>query len=151
MTMKTAIVYHSSHHGNTKKLVDAIVAAHNDIAVFEAESCRPDDLSSFDLIGLASGIYYFSFDKSLLNIAVALPLHQRVFLLSTCGGNKLGLNYARKLEAVLSERQAEIVGHFSCLGYNTYGFFKLFGGTAKGHPDDDDLRHAIAFYESLRG
>ena len=147
--MKTAIVYHSSHHGNTKKLVDAIVAAHNDIAVFEAESCRPDDLSSFDLIGLASGIYYFSFHKSILDIATALPSGQRVFLLSTCGGNKLGMNYARKLEAVLGGRQAEIVGRFSCLGYNTYGFFKLFGGTGKGHPDDDDLRHAVAFYESL--
>ena len=147
--MKTAIVYHSTHHGNTKKLVDAIVAAHDDIAVFEAESCRPDDLSSYDLIGLASGIYYFSFHKSLLNIAATLPLRQRVFLLSTYGGNKLGMNYARKLEAVLSSHQAEIVGRFGCLGFNTYGFFKLFGGTAKGHPNDDDLRHAIAFYESL--
>ena len=147
--MKTAIVYHSSHHGNTKKLVDAIVAAHNDIAVFDAESCRPDDLSSFDLVGLASGIYYFSFHKSILDIAAALPSRQRVFLLSTCGGNKLGMNYARKLEAVLAGRQAEIVGRFSCLGYNTYGFFKLFGGTGKGHPNDDDLRHAVAFYESL--
>ena len=147
--MKTAIVYHSSHHGTTKKLVDAIVAAHNDIAVFDAESCRPDDLSSFDLIGLASGIYYFSFHKSLLRVADALPPQQRVFLLSTCGGNTFGMNYARKIEAVLAERQAEIVGRFSCLGYNTYGFFKLFGGTGKGHPNDDDLRHAVAFYESL--
>ncbi|MCR5379857.1 MAG: flavodoxin [Lentisphaeria bacterium] len=147
--MKTAIFYHSYHHGNTKKLVDAIVAAHNDITVFEAESCHPEDLSSYDLIGLASGIYYFSFHPSILNIAAKLPLHQHVFLLSTYGGNKLGMNYARKLEAVLSSRQAEIVGRFSCLGYNTYGFFKLFGGTGKGHPDDRDIRHAIAFYESL--
>ncbi len=149
ITMKTAIVYHSSHHGNTKKLVDAIIAVHKDIAVFEAESCRPDELSSFDLIGLASGIYYFSFHKSILNIAATLPLHQRVFLLSTYGGNKLGMNYARKLEAVLTERQAEIIGQFGCLGFNTYGFFKLFGGTGKGHPNDHDLRRAVAFYESL--
>ena len=76
--MKTAIVYHSSHHGNTKKLVDAIVAAHNDIAVFEAESCRPDDLSSFDLIGLASGIYYFSFHKSILDIAAARKTYEDI-------------------------------------------------------------------------
>lgn len=147
--MKTAIVYHSSHHGNTKKLVDAIVAAHNDITVFEAESCHPDDLSSFDLIGLASGIYYFSFHTSILNIASSLPLRQRVFLLSTCGGNKFGMNYARKLETILSSRQAEIIGRFNCLGFNTYGFFKLFGGTAKGHPDEHDIRHAVAFYDSL--
>ena len=147
--MKTAIVYHSYHHGNTKKLVEAIVAKHPDIALFEAETCQADALTSFNLIGLASGIYCFSFHKSLLRIAADLPLKQRVFLLSTFGGNKLGLNYARKLEAVLATRQAEIVGNFGCLGYNTYGPFKLFGGTGKGHPSDLDLQHAVAFYDSL--
>lgn len=28
--MKTAIVYHSKHHGNTEKLLKAIAAGHND-------------------------------------------------------------------------------------------------------------------------
>ena len=147
--MKTAIVYHSYHHGNTKKLVDAIAAAHSDIVLFDAESCHADDLVPFDLIGLASGIYYFSFHKSILQIAAELPPQKRVFLLSTYGGNKLGMNYARKLEAVLANRQAEIIGRYSCLGFNTYGFFKLFGGTAKGHPTDDEIRQAVAFYDSL--
>lgn len=147
--MKTAIVYHSHHHGNTKKLVDAIVDKHPDIALFEAASCNADDLAAYDLIGLASGIYCFSFHKSLLRVAAGLPMKQRVFLLSTYGGDTLGLNYARKLEAVLATRQAEIVGRFGCLGYNTFGPFKLFGGTGKGHPSDDDLQHAVAFYDSL--
>ena len=147
--MKTAIVYRSYHHGNTKKLVDAIVAAHPDIALFEAESCNADQLSAYDLVGLASGIYYFSFHKSILRIAAELPLHSRVFLLSTYGGNTFGMNYARKLEDILDSRQAEIIGRFGCLGYNTYGFFKLFGGTGKGHPNENDLRHAVAFYDSL--
>jgi hypothetical protein len=39
MIMTTAIIYYSKHHGNTKRLLDA-------------------DLSSFDRIGLASGIYF---------------------------------------------------------------------------------------------
>ena len=147
--MKTAIVYHSHHHGNTKKLVEAIATAHADVILFEAESCHPDELASYDLIGLASGIYYFSFHKSILRIAAELPPNKRVFLLSTYGGNKLGMNYARKLEAVLTDRQEEIIGRFGCLGYNTYGFFKLFGGTGKGHPTDDELRQAVAFYDSL--
>ena len=148
-TMKTAIVYHSYHHGNTKKLVEAIAAAHSDVVLFEAESCNAADLASYDLIGFASGIYYFSFHKNVLRVGAELPPQKRVFLLSTYGGNKLGMNYARKLEAVLADRQAEIIGRFGCLGFNTYGFFKLFGGTAKGHPTDDEIRQAVAFYDSL--
>ena len=50
--MKTAIVYYSKHHGNTKKLVDAIVAAHPDVDTFNAMEEIPD-LSGYDCIVLA--------------------------------------------------------------------------------------------------
>lgn len=31
--LKTAIIYQSPHHGNTKKLLDAIVTAHPEVAL----------------------------------------------------------------------------------------------------------------------
>ena len=46
--MKTAIVYYSKHHGNTKKLVDAIAAAH-EVTVIDCMSGQTD-LSGFDVI-----------------------------------------------------------------------------------------------------
>ena len=42
--MKTAIVYYSSHHGNTKKLADAI-ALNRDVDLIDAAAQEPVDLA----------------------------------------------------------------------------------------------------------
>ncbi|HCY53332.1 MAG TPA: flavodoxin, partial [Kandleria vitulina] len=42
--MKTAIVYYSHHHGNTKKLLDAI-ALQNEVTLIDATSTNKVDLS----------------------------------------------------------------------------------------------------------
>ena len=41
--MKTAIVYYSKHHGNTKKLIDALAADH-DITAIDASAVTTADL-----------------------------------------------------------------------------------------------------------
>ena len=66
--MKTAIVYYSEHHGNTKKLLDAIAAEH-DVILINVTKQPKVDLSGFDRIGLASGIYYGGFAKQMLAFA----------------------------------------------------------------------------------
>ena len=50
--MKTLIVYHSEHHGNTKKLLDAI-ADQEEVTFVEAGDASKVDASGYDLIGLA--------------------------------------------------------------------------------------------------
>ncbi len=55
--MNTAIIYYSQHHGNTKKLLDAIAAA-EDVTLIDVTANPDADLSAFDRIGLASGIYF---------------------------------------------------------------------------------------------
>ena len=54
--MKTAIVYASVHHGNTKKIIDEI-AKTNDVELIDATQTVEKDLSEYDLIGFASGVY----------------------------------------------------------------------------------------------
>ena len=66
--MSTAIVYYSQHHGNTKKLLDAIAAKH-EVTLINVMESPATDLSAFDRIGLASGIYYSTFAKQLLKFA----------------------------------------------------------------------------------
>ena len=51
--MKVAIVYYSQHHGNTKKLLDAIKDL-GDIKLINAVECKEADLSDYDLIGFAA-------------------------------------------------------------------------------------------------
>ena len=62
--MKSAIIYYSKHHGNTKKLIDAIKEK-NEVDLFDVTSERPL-LEDYDLIGFASGIYYSAFNKNLM-------------------------------------------------------------------------------------
>ena len=55
--MKSIIIYESTHHGNTKRLVDAIAAKYN-VETFSIENARSIDLSGYDMIGLAAGIAF---------------------------------------------------------------------------------------------
>ena len=81
--MKTAIVYYSAHHGNTKKLLDAI-AESNDVTLIDITKDKTVDISQYDRIGFASGIYYASFAKQLLTYAEEkLPNGKDVFYIAT--------------------------------------------------------------------
>ena len=71
--MKTVIIYASVHHNNTKELVCAI-AAENDIDVVDAAKITEKDLSGYDLIGFASGIYFDTSMKYIQMVGV-LNIH----------------------------------------------------------------------------
>lgn len=143
--MKTVIIYHSSHHGNTKKLVDAIARDH-DVALIDASAQKQAGLGQYDLIGFASGIYAGSFHPDVLEFARNnLPEGKRVFFLYTFAG----LGSAKSIAAAVKEKSAVVAGEFGCRGYNTFGPFKLIGGTSKGHPDKTDLENARRFFEGL--
>ena len=143
--MRKAIVYASVHHGNTEKLIKRI-----------AEECRVDlidaikqmnaDLNDYDIIGFASGIYYSKFHKSILKfIEKNLADDKKVFLICTYGGSA---NF-KSIEQILNKKHASVVGKFGCKGYDTFGPFKLIGGIAKGHPDEEDMKNAVDFVKRL--
>lgn len=145
--MKTAIVYYSKHHGNTKKLLDAI-AQSQQLTLIDATCSPAPDLREFDRIGFASGIYYSKFHRSVLNIAREnLPDGKDVFFLYTYGAEKKG--YTAAITDAVSAHKAHILGEYGCFGFNTFGPFKLVGGIAKGHPDENEIQAAVRFYEGL--
>lgn len=145
--MKTAIIYYSKHHGNTKKLLDAI-AEKNEVTLIDVTQNPAVDLSGFDRIGFASGIYYSKFHKSLLSFAKEhLPEGKETFFIYTYGAEKAG--YTKAITEAATVHQAKILGEFGCFGFNTFGPFKLIGGIAKGHPDQTDYENALSFYEKL--
>lgn len=145
--MKTAIIYYSKHHENTKKLLD-VLAAEGDVTLINAANGVPDDLSCYDRIGFASGIYYSKFHKSVINCAAEhLPDGKEVFFIFTCGAEKD--SYTNAIAAACAKHNAKILGEFGCLGYDTFGPFKLVGGIAKGHPDANDLSNALQFFKAL--
>lgn len=145
--MKTAIIYYSKHHGNTKKLLDAIAEKHK-VTLIDVTSKPTTDLSDYERIGFASGIYYSKFQKALLKYAEEhMPEGKETFFVYTYGAEKKG--YTNAIKETVSKRNAKVLGEFGCFGFNTFGPFKLIGGIAKGHPDNDDLNNVLKFYESL--
>lgn len=147
--MKTAIIYYSKHHENTKKLLDAIrKASADEITLFDVTKTASVNWQDYDLVGFASGIYYSKFDKSVLEFAKNNPPKgKNVFFIYTCGAEKDG--YTKAIRAALTGSGAAILGEYGCLGYDTFGPFKLIGGIAKNHPDDADVQKAITFYQTL--
>ena len=138
--MRKAIVYASVHHGNTEKLVKSI-AEECQVDLIDAVNQPDADLSSYDMIGFASGIYFSKFHQSMLGFAEKnLPNDKKIFLICTYGGSA---NY-KSIEQILDKKHASVVGKFGCKGYDTFGPFKLVGGIAKGHPNCN-LKRGITF------
>ena len=146
--MKTVIVYYSQHHGNTKKLLDAIAAKHA-VTLIDVTKQLDADLSSFDRIGFASGIYFSSFAKQLLAFADAhLPEGRDVFYIYTHGAPVGG--FLKGIRAIADKKHCREIGSYHCLGFDTFGPFKLVGGVAKGHPTEEEIKGAVAFYQWLK-
>ena len=146
--MTTAIVYYSKHHGNTKKLLDAISAEDGYVTLINATEQPEADLLSFDRIGLASGIYFSSFAKQLIAYAEThLPENKDVFYIYTHGAPVGG--FLKGIRAVAKKKNCREIGRFHCHGYDTFGPFEKIGGIAKGHPNDKDITKAVEFYRAL--
>ncbi len=145
--MKIAIVYYSRHHGNTKKLIDAI-AAQQEVTTVDAAQVRRADLSGFDAVGFASGIYFSKFHETVVEFAREnLPEGMPVFFLYTCGTLRKG--YTAAISQAAAQRKGRLLGEYGCRGYDTFGPFKLVGGIAKNHPSDQELTEATAFIQAL--
>lgn len=145
--MKTAIIYYSRHHENTKKLLDAIAGAY-EVTLIDVTQNPTTDLSEYDRIGFASGIYYSKFQKTLLAYAENhLPEGKQTFFIYTYGAEKSG--YTKAITEAVKKHNAHILGEFGCFGFNTFGPFKLIGGIAKGHPDNTDIENVLSFYGGL--
>ena len=145
--MKTAIVYYSKHHGNTKKLLDAIAVKH-EVTLIDVTARPPVDLAEYDRIGFASGIYYTSFARQLLAYAAErLPEGKDVFYIYTHGALKG--DFLKAIREIAAKKKSREIGEYRCRGFDTFGPFKLVGGIAKGHPTENEIKAAVDFYEHL--
>lgn len=146
--MSTAILLASYHHGNTKKLVDAI-ASRNEVTIIDVLQCKNYDLSSFDRIGIASGVYAFNIHEEMLNfLKNNLPENKKVFILTTSASGKTCTGV---LKTLLNDKKAEVLGEFNCGGFCDLKLFKwICGGLQKGRPNDMDIVDAVKFYERLQ-
>ena len=145
--MSTAIVYYSKHHGNTKKLLDAIAEKHP-VTLIDVTAQPDADLSGYERIGFASGIYYSAFAKQIISFANAhLPERKDVFYIYTHGAPKG--DFLKAMREIADKKHCREIGEYRCQGFDTFGPFKLVGGIAKGHPTEEEVKGAVTFYQQL--
>ncbi|WP_324822405.1 flavodoxin [Sinanaerobacter sp. ZZT-01] len=144
--MKVVIVYESTHHGNTKILVDAI-AKKNEVDLVDATKTNSIPYERYDMIGFASGAAFGKFYKKITSLARSVPSGKKVFFLYSCGKNSK--DYSKNICGILEANGCISLGSYGCCGYDTYGPLKLMGGINKGHPDENEIRGAVDFYTSL--
>jgi flavodoxin len=151
--MKTLLVLVSYHHHNTEKIA-RVFANVLDAPIKTPQQLNPEELEEYGLIGFGSGIYGGKHHGDLLDLADTLPpvTGRKAFIFSTsaiAGEAKVARDHAQ-LRKKLASKGYIIVGEFSCRGFNTNSFLKLFGGMNKGRPNAEDLQNAEAFALNLK-
>lgn len=146
--MKTLIIYQSIHHGNTEKIAKKIAEVLG-ADLKKPNEVKPEDLAAYDLIGFGSGIYFVRYHASVLRFLKNLPdmAGKKAFCFSTHGNKMKGWNLG--FIKLLAQKGFKVVGDFECQGFDTWGPFKLIGGTGKGLPNDNDLSLAAEFAKSI--
>ena len=160
MENKILLIVSSCHHNNTEK-VARVLAEFLKAPILTPEQIDPEKLPGYDLIGFGSGIDSAKHYKNLLDLADEMPMADRgkAFIFSTCGipgafahgeqFRKLVETNHRTLRKKLTDKGFTIVDEFSCVGFNTNSFLKLFGGLNKGRPNASDLERAADFAVNL--
>jgi flavodoxin len=146
--MKTLIICTSVHHGNTRKIAEAMADVMG-AEIKEPKDVDPGSIHEYDLIGFGSGIYFGKHHQSLFTLVGNIPPHQKsVFIFST-RGSPFGWRFHEPLKSCLIEKGYTLIGEFSCRGYDTYGPFRWIGGIARGKPDQKDAADASVFARGL--
>lgn len=84
--MNTIIIYYSKHHGNTKKILDAIKDIDKEVELYDVTSKEEIDLNKYERIGLASGMYFGKVSTQLVDyVNKYLPEGKNIFFITTHG------------------------------------------------------------------
>ena len=161
--MKSLLVLFSYHHNNTEKIAN-VFAKVLDAQIKTPQQINPEELQEFNLLGFGSGIYGAKHHKVLLDLVDKLPqvTNKKAFIFSTCGAPMKFMEldkteftrYVTKNHSPLREKLQSkgytIVDEFSCAGFNTNSYLKLFGGINKNRPNAEDLKDAEEFAQNLK-
>lgn len=140
-----AIVYSSIHHNNTENIVKSIKG----IDIYKINEDSNIDLSKYDLVGFASGIYMGKFHSNIVNFINNNSEDLKdIFLIYTSGSGIKG--YGKNFQKELQKIGVNVIDVFSCKGFDTYGFWKIIGGIAKNHPNKKDVENFKLFIKKLQ-
>ena len=147
--MKAIIIYVSTYQGNTLKVAQ-VMANEFSAALVTTKEAEGIDLADYDLIGLGSAINFAQHHKELLNYAESHNFRNRnVFIFSTRCRPFLG-KYHQALKKILLKKDCNLIGEFSCKGFDRTGPWVAINGYNKARPNELDLFKAKLFAGKMK-
>ena len=149
--MNTIIVLFSYHHKNTEKIAQ-VISSTIGAEIKTTDQVDPTALSNYDLVGFGSGVYFGKLHKVLLEFADRIPQvsNKKAFIISTSGQTGNMTKFHKQLREKLQSKGFDIVNEFNCAAFDTFGALKIFGGLNKGRPNEEDLKQAETFAQTLK-
>jgi len=145
--LKVLIIYHSEHHGNTQKIAKAMAEKIN-ADILNAVDADPNKFNKYDIFGFGSGVYNGRLHNELTEILSKLSLedNKKAFIFSTTGSKTYSSMAHERIRPTLGEKGFEIIGEFSCPGFDTA---LTSEGINQGRPNKQDIRDAEDFIVSI--
>jgi flavodoxin len=107
--MKTAVVCVSTHHGNRRRVAQAMADVLG-AAVFTVDEAATLDGRAYDLTGFGSGVYFGRHHASLRHLVCEMPsLPHRAVVFSTAGIASLAPIWHKSLIRLLRHRGGEVI------------------------------------------
>jgi len=141
------IIYHSEHHGNTKKIAKAMAEKIN-ADILKAADVNSNKFEEYDIVGFGSGVYNGKLHKELSEILSKIPQqdNKKAFIFSTTGSKTYSSMAHERFRPMLEEKSFEIIGEFSCLGFDTA---LTKEGINKSRPNKQDIKDAEDFIVNI--
>jgi flavodoxin len=145
--LKVLIIYHSEHHGNTKKIAESMAEKIN-ADISRAADVNLNKFEGYDTVGFGSGVYNSRLHKELSEILGKIPQQngKKAFIFSTTGSKTYSTTAHEHFRPILEEKGFEIIGEFSCLGFDTA---LTREGINKGRPNEQDIKDAEDFIVNI--
>jgi flavodoxin len=150
---KALVVVYSYHHMNTEKIA-RVMAEKLKANLNHPGNIDIEEIKDYNLVGFGAGIDSGKHYEPVLKLAADLPMvkNKMAFIFSTSAifGEKKMISDHAALRDILISKGYDIVGEFSCPGFNTNSFIKYFGGMNRGRPNAEDLAKAEDFAAGLK-
>ena len=132
---------------NTLKLLKTLQSTVK-FDLIEIEKVKEEELTKYDIVGFASGIYYGRFAKKIINFILDSKLKNlNVILLSTAGGSSKIPH--KKMKELLKAKNWNYISDFSTQAIDKFGPLKLFGGLNKDRPTKEEIDSAKKWINSI--
>ena len=148
-TKKIIIFYYSYSTMSTEKIVKGIQSSYPNIEILLLPSEEKNDVSSYDFIGFASGIYAWDFGKPIYQKIEKLTGIEGKKCFSICTSTTASEKYTLYPKEAIEKKGGKFIRGWGCQGKANFFPLNVFGGVHKEKPDENDIKNATDFVKKL--